>query len=424
MNKYFQFANLIESVVKNDYSGCLDKKEVIENHQLTLKADPTRNDFFEVASAYLRLFKDRHLQLVDKSAEAFSNGFSVRRYEDHLIVIEVFQEIELKVGDVVTHLNAIEIKNLEAKYSDYFFSADKNRQQWGGVIKQQQQLTYERAGITKNYELEKFPPRNIQPNYTFKYSDSVPTFVLTDFNNEEAIETLVQEHEHEIMASDDLIIDVRHNGGGTDLAYFPLLPFILDQPTLASELHQNETMSVLYSKRNCELRIEMLQNHLEATENPPKELKDYIENELKLYRENYGKGFMINEQDTTFDFLIKGGPKPKNIYILTDQYCGSSGDSFVKLVKQSPKVTVVGRNTMGVLDYSNVAYLELDDDFTLMYPTTRMNYLDRGLGIDNIGIAPDIYVEWTPEHLVEDVDFKKVFELIKDKKNSGLTEEL
>lgn len=417
MNKYFQFANLIETVVKNDYSGCLDKKEVIENNELILKEEPTRDDFFEAASAYLRLFKDRHLQLVDNSAEAFTNGFSVRRYKDYLIVTEVFQEIELEVGDAITHLDSVKIKDIEATYSDYFFSADKNRQQWGVVIKQQQHLTYVRAGVAKNYELEKFASVNVEPNYSFNYTHSVPTFVFTDFNNEEAIETLVRKHEHEILASDHLIIDVRNNAGGSDLAYFPLLPFILDQPTLASELHQNETMSVLYSKRNCELRIKMLKNHLEATENPPQELRDYIENELKLYRENYGKGFTINEQDTTFDFLIKGGPKPKNIYILTDQYCGSSGDSFVKLAKQSPKVTVVGRNTMGALDYSNVAYLELDDAFTLMYPTTRMNYLDRGLGIDNIGIAPDIFVEWTPEHLVEDVDLKKVFELIKDKKN-------
>lgn len=35
MNNYVQFAHLIEIVMKNDYSGCLDKKEVIYNHQLT-----------------------------------------------------------------------------------------------------------------------------------------------------------------------------------------------------------------------------------------------------------------------------------------------------------------------------------------------------------------------------------------------------
>lgn len=415
MNKYLQLANLIETVVKNDYSGCLDKKEVIDDHQLILKENSTRSDFYETASKYLRLFKDRHLQLLDNSAEAFSNGFSVRRYQDQLVVTEVFQEIELEVGDVITHLTGLKIKDTEAKYSSYFFSDDKNRQQWDSIIKRHQSLTYVRAGTTKSYELETFPPVNAEPNYEFKYTHSVPTFVFTDFNNEQAIETLVREHQNEILASDQLIIDVRHNGGGSDLSYFSLLPLIFDQPIHSSKL-DDETMSVLYSKRNCELRIEMLNKYLEATENPPQELRDYIENELKLYRENYGKGFITIENDETFDFLIKGGPEPKNIYILTDQYCGSSGDSFVKLAKKSPKVTVVGRNTMGVLDYSNVAFLEMDDDFTLMYPATRMNYLDKGLGIDNIGIAPDIHVEWTPKHLVKDLDLQKVFELIKDNK--------
>lgn len=415
MNIYFKLANMIETVVNNDYSGCLDKKELKDNNQLTLEENPTRNDFYKSASAYLRLFKDRHLQLIDNSAKVFSNGFSVRRYEDHLVVTEVFQEIELEIGDVITHLNAIKIKDIESKYNSYFFSDDKNRQEWGVVIKQNQHLTYIRAGIAKSYELEKFPPVHIKPNYEFKYNHSVPIFAFTDFNNENAIENLVRENKNEILASDNLIIDVRHNAGGSDLSYFPLLPLIFDKPIHLSELN-NETMSVMYSKRNCELRIEMLNNYLKSTENLPKEMIDYIENEIKLYRENYGKGFIAIEEDEAFDFLIKGGSKPKNIYILTDQYCGSSGDSFVKLAKLSPKVTIVGRNTMGVLDYSNVAFLELDDHFTLMYATSRMNYLDRGLGIDNIGITPDIYVEWTPEHLVEDLDIKKVFELIKDNK--------
>lgn len=191
-----------------------------------------------------------------------------------------------------------------------FFNNDKNRQEWGAVVKQNQQVTYVRVGMTKNYDLEKLPPRKIEPNNAFKYNNSIPTFVFSDFNNEEAIEMLVREHQNEILESDQLIIDVCHNAGGTDLAYFPLLPFILNQPTLASELHHNETMSVLHSKRNCELRIEMLNKHLEATENPPQELRNYIENELKLYRENYGKGFIINEQDKTFDFFNSRWVKP------------------------------------------------------------------------------------------------------------------
>lgn len=415
MNQYFQLANIIKTVIKNDYSGCIDKKEIIDNNELILKENPTRNDFYESTSGYLRLFKDRHLQLIDNSAEGFSNGFSVRRYQNHLVVTEVFQEIELEVGDAITHLNGLKIKDIEAKYSSYFFNDNKNRQEWAAVIKLNQQVSYVRDGITKNYELENFSPKKIESNYAFKYTHSIPTFVISDFNNEEAIETLVREHQNEILASDQLIIDVRYNAGGSDLSYFPLLPLIFNQSIPLSKLN-DETMSVLYSKRNCDLRIEMFNEYLKSMKNPPQELKDYIENELKLYRENYGKGFITNEPDKTFDFLIQGGAKPKNVYILTDQYCGSSGDSFVRLAKQSPKVTVVGRNTMGVLDYSNVAFLELDDHFTLMYPTSRMNYLDKGLGIDNIGIAPDVYVEWTPKHLVKDLDLQKVFELIKDNK--------
>jgi len=46
------------------------------------------------------------------------------------------------------------------------------------------------------------------------------------------------------------------------------------------------------------------------------------------------------------DYTIQGQLNPKNVYVLTDVTCGSSGDTFLQNVKKSPKVTVVGRPTM------------------------------------------------------------------------------
>lgn len=416
MDKYLELVKTIESVVKNDYSGSLDKKAVMHKNSISLKKlgkNITRNDFYDLVSDYLRLFKDRHLQLLNNSSEIFSNGFKVRRFEDGLVVTHVFQNIELEVGDLITHLNNTNINEIELDYRNYFFSDDKSRQDWGEIIRKFQMITYIRSEVEYNYDLEKFDPMYIEPTYEFKYNNNVPTLILSDFNDENAIAHLIKDNEDKIKKADDLIIDVRNNAGGSDLSYLPLLKFIFDKPIKLSELSE-ETMSVLYSKRNCEIRIEMLNEILESSERPPEHIIEYIEKEINLYKENYGKGFMTIKDDGSFDFEIKGDLKPKRVYILTDQYCGSSGDSFVKLAKLSPKVTVVGRNTMGVLDYSNVAYLDLDDDFILMYPTSRMNNIDDGLGIDNIGISPDVKVKWTPEHLIKDLDVEKVLELIKD----------
>ena len=96
---------------------------------------------------------------------------------------------------------------------------------------------------------------------------------------------------------------------------------------------------------------------------------------------------------------------PKNVVILTDTFCGSSGESFVQIARLSPKVTLLGRNTLGCYDYSNVAYQHFESiNCTLQYPTSRNTALDKGMGIDLTGIVPDIVVEWTPEHLTTDVD--------------------
>jgi hypothetical protein len=61
---------------------------------------------------------------------------------------------------------------------------------------------------------------------------------------------------------------------------------------------------------------------------------------------------------------------------------------------------------MGITDYSNVATKNWDDQFELWYPTSRISKIDRGEGLTGVGVLPDIYIPWTPEHIFEDVDLK------------------
>ena len=44
-------------------------------------------------------------------------------------------------------------KQASARFAAYFFNDNKNRQEWAAVIKLNQQVSYVRDGITKNYEL-------------------------------------------------------------------------------------------------------------------------------------------------------------------------------------------------------------------------------------------------------------------------------
>jgi len=110
-----------------------------------------------------------------------------------------------------------------------------------------------------------------------------------------------------------------------------------------------------------------------------------------------------------FNHTIEGGEFPKKVFVLTDLYCGSSGDGFVSIVKKSPKVTVIGRNTKGITDYSNCSSVVFDNKFFLGYSTSRFCGIDSGNGILGVGHAPHIYITWSSEHCYNDLDLEAVY---------------
>ena len=109
---------------------------------------------------------------------------------------------------------------------------------------------------------------------------------------------------------------------------------------------------------------------------------------------------VVHENDDDMDWKINGRPSPKNVIILTDNMCGSSGDTFVKNVKKSPKVTVIGRATMGVVDYCNIVQKDYGD-YIFGYSVSKM---DEKYYCNETGVLPDIHIPWTPKHLETDVD--------------------
>lgn len=135
-----------------------------------------------------------------------------------------------------------------------------------------------------------------------------------------------------------------------------------------------------------------------------------MENELK---KNYGKGFVKAEPFE--EKSITGSASPEKVYIITDGNCGSSGDSFVEIMSLSPKVTVVGRPTMGILDYSNLILKEYDD-YIFRYPTSRLLAIDKGKHMMKHGIPVDVYIPWSPEHLKKDVDLEYILNDISNTK--------
>ena len=151
---------------------------------------------------------------------------------------------------------------------------------------------------------------------------------------------------------------------------------------------------------------------MQQEEISPETIKLLEEMKEELLRHR-GKGYVPYQHESEEFFPeVRGGRYPERIFVLSDIYCVSSGDNFVQMMKQFKKVTVVGRPTLGILDYSNCCTVDYGD-YRLMFPTSRCLSLDQGKGMTDQGVLPDIEIPWTPSHFERDVDLDKCLELIR-----------
>ena len=198
------------------------------------------------------------------------------------------------------------------------------------------------------------------------------------------IEKLIRDNKSLIESHENLIIDVRGNGGGTDYSFRPILPYLYTNPVrhLSGEYLVTQTL------------INSLTNWVNTAD---KEKYDDIENVKKDIKRMKGKvgqfipystseNFGFTKQDSVYLF-------PKNIAILMNGGSASSTENFILSAKQSKKVKTFGTPTYGSVDYLSVIEFDINCDKYILYmPTVRM-LRAQDYPLDNIGIQPDIYMD-------------------------------
>lgn len=412
MKKLVIFNDIVQ-IMHHDYAGCIDKIGVDSpgKYRSYLLNNPEIGDsqFLELVRDYLVDFQDQHIIFSQKEQVNLSNGFTVRRYGKKLFVTKTMQEINLQAGDAIVAINGKSIAECEQLYARYLCNDSHERQDWRAIIRKAASCTIESAdGEVREFSLKKYPIARLPARYEYqKLHTHTGILSLSDFVNEGAIRKLLDYHAADIKMRDNLIIDVRENDGGNDTAFLPLLDYVFAENCRYSQLQRDEMLSVNYTERNCRNRLAEFHAYLQW------ELDDFTSNYLKRailhYERNRGKGFAPNMDGV--DFEIKGQVNPKKVFVLSDVNCRSSGEAFVAVCKRSPKVTVIGRNTLGVTDYSNLAREDYGD-FQLLYPTSRTNLIEYGMGINGKGVDVDVHIPWTPRHLAEDVDLRYVVDYI------------
>ena len=410
----------IVAICKHDASFCKDEPGAdAALYRKKISDDMDDELFLYTVRAYLASFGVMgHLAFYD--CERGHLPFTVQRYHNALYVVSIAENTPLQVGDRIIQVDGIAVKEYAQQHEDMLYGESEARQgnAWFSLLSFAQNITIDRDGGTLTLPITLDARWPDKPRYTCRQlEDGIACLRLKDFGDDTAINALIQENDELLRNSEYLIIDVRGNGGGNDSAYAPLFEYCTaenEPPHTAGAFDCG--MEINYTERNCDARLKQFEPMLE--QDIPQATRDMLTNFVAELKQNRGKGF-IRFGDSTEDNepapLRTGTALPRKVFILTDEGCASSGDAFVYEISKCSKVTVVGRPTMGILDYSNCSGQDYGR-YKLGYPTSRLLCLDEGIHMRRCGIPVDIHIPWTPEHCQRDVDFETVLALIRNKK--------
>lgn len=397
-----EIAQKIVEICENDAAFCKDIKVDPKGFLSEISSDADDKSFLFSVDRYLAAFGVRgHLYFYRKDSVP-QIGFRVRKYKNSLFVTNVNPELSLLLGDEIVALDGLPIPQVEKKYAGFF---PEKAERCGEIF--EKIISYSKFFTVKRGTELEFPVRtDLKPmqNRPFRavvLNRDCLALKFDHFSDEGEMRRFLESAEAKICAFRYLLIDVRAHRGGNDTVFLPLLKYCLkEQDIFCDKPIFFADEDVLYTEFNVENRIRIFEDALKG--GAIKESRRFFEEEIEFLRKNRGKGFLPQREDG-FRFPKRGTRFPEKVVLLIDENCGSSGESFVQIASRLEKVTLIGRPTMGICDYSNLSYFDFGE-YVLFYPTSRSRAIDRGEGMRGRGVLPDIFVPWSLKHFEKDVD--------------------
>jgi hypothetical protein len=213
----------------------------------------------------------------------------------------------------------------------------------------------------------------------------IPSF---DESFRKNIDSLVLANKKIITSTENLIIDLRNNGGGSDGSFSELIPLIYTDPI--------RTIGVEYlSTPLNNKRMEEFLNDPDSSD----EDKRWIKEALTKLNANIGKFVSLDSAAVSVDTYDTVYAYPRNVGIIINGGNGSTTEQFLLAAKQSKKVKLFGTTTFGSLDISNMYSVKSPcKDYELGYCLSKSKRIPE-FTIDGKGLQPDFLIDKTiPQH--------------------------
>lgn len=201
----------------------------------------------------------------------------------------------------------------------------------------------------------------------------------------ERIGKMIEAQQDLLGKTENLIVDLRGNGGGTDDAYFKLLPFLVTSPVRSMGVEYLATQTLIDGLETYKLGLKDIEENKTQIER--------INRNQKLFKANLGKFVNPEGKAVSIDTIKIAQNSPKQIVILSNEQVGSAAENLLLTAGQSKKVKILGRPSFGVLDYASARFFKFGcPNYQLLLPTYRSLRLPD-YPIDNIGVQPDVYLD-------------------------------
>jgi len=101
------------------------------------------------------------------------------------------------------------------------------------------------------------------------------------------------------------------------------------------------------------------------------------------------------------------------VIVLTDTWTRDGAETLALAAKRAGAI-VIGRPTLGTVDFCGDVSYALDDRFALTWPTAMTRSAANGNGVMHRGVAPDVTIHWTPEECERDILWDTAMDYFKE----------